>query len=77
MYTRWGNSISPSFTVSNGVKEGGIIWTVLFNVYIDGLSVLLNRSNIGGQIRHTFRNHLCYADDLCLISLSSPACKRY
>ena len=33
------------------------------NVYTDGLSVLLNSSNIGGQIGHTFLNHLCYADD--------------
>ena len=38
---------------------------------MDELSVLLNSSNIGGQIGHTFLNHLCYADDLYLISLSS------
>ena len=67
----WGNAISPSFTVSNGVKQCGIISPILFNVYMDGLSVLLNSSNIGGQIGYTFLNHLCYADDLCLISLSS------
>ena len=61
MCIRWGNVISPSFTVSNGVKQGGIS-SILF--YMDGLSVLLNSSNIGGQIGHTFLNHLCYADDL-------------
>ena len=69
MCNRWGNAISLSFTVSNGVKQGGIISPIHFNVYMDELSVLLNRSDIGGQIGHTFFNHLCYADDLCLISL--------
>ena len=71
MCIRWGYAISPSFTVSNGVKQGGIISPILFNVYMDGLSVLLNSSNIERQIGHTFLIHLCYADDLCLISLSS------
>ena len=33
-------------------------------------------SNIGGQIEHTFLNHLCYADDLCLISLSSAGMRK-
>ena len=76
MCIRWGNAISPSFTVSNGVKQGGIISPILFNVYMDGLSVLLNSSNIGGQIGYTFLNHLCYADDLCLISLSSAGMQK-
>ena len=51
MCIRWGNAISQSFTVSNGVKQGGIISPILFNVYMDGVSVLLNSSNIGGQVQ--------------------------
>ena len=43
---------------------------------MDGLSVLLNSYNIGGQIGYTFLNHLCYADDLCLISLSSAGMQK-
>ena len=31
----------------------------------------LNSSGIGGSLGTAFINHLCYADDLCLISLSS------
>ena len=53
MCIRWGNANSPSFTVTNGVKQSGIISPILLNVYTDGLSVLLNSSNIGGQIGHT------------------------
>ena len=71
MCIRWGNAISPSFTVSNYVKQCGIISPIPFNVHMDGLS-----SNIGGQIGHTFLNHLCYADDLCLISLSSAGMQK-
>ena len=44
---------------------------MLFNVYMDQLSIRLNRSGIGGDIGGHLINHLCYADDLCLISLSS------
>ena len=60
-----------SFCVTNGVKQGGIISPMLFNLYMDDLSLMLNCSGIGGYIGTSFINHLCYADDLCLISLSS------
>ena len=32
MCVRWGNSISPDFFVGNGVKQGGIISSILFNI---------------------------------------------
>ena len=38
---------------------------------MDKLSIALNSSGIVGYLRNVFRNHLCYADDLCLFSLSS------
>ena len=38
-----GNTFSVSFYVSNGVKQGGIISSILFNVNIDDLSCALNR----------------------------------
>ena len=40
-------------------------------MYMDQLSVKLNASNIGEDIGDVLVNHLCYADDICLISLSS------
>ena len=50
MHIRWGNTFSTFICVSNGVKQGGIISPVLCNVYMDDLSCVLNRSNIGGRI---------------------------
>ena len=38
---------------------------------MNDLSVLLNNSNIGGNIGSILVNHLSYADDMCLIYLSS------
>ena len=76
IHIRWGNTFSTSFCVSNGVKQGGIISPVLFNVYMDNLSCALNRSNIGGRIGGEIVNHLSYADDLCLICLSSAGMQK-
>ena len=38
---------------------------------MDNLSVALNNSGIGGYLGDALLNHLCYADDTYLISLSS------
>ena len=50
MTVRWGACISNSFNVTNGVRQGGILSPQLFNIYIDGLSDILNTSSIGGSI---------------------------
>ena len=44
---------------------------------MDDLSVALNNSGIGGNSVDAFLNHLCYTDDICLISLSSDNVVRY
>ena len=71
MKVRWGNTISSSFKVGNGVKQGGILSPVLFNIYIGKLSIALNDTAIGGKIGGQLLNHLCSADDMCLISIYS------
>ena len=73
---KMGKHFSTSFCVSNGVKQGGIISPVLFHVYMDDLSCVLNRSNIGWRIGRKIVNHLSYADDLCLICLSSAGMQK-
>ena len=71
MVVRWGTTISTQFTVANDVKQGGILSPILFNMYMDDLSIALNNSGIGGYLGDALLNHLCYVDDICLISLSS------
>ena len=71
MTVRWGVCISDSFKVTNGVRQGGILSPQLFNIYIDGLSDILNKSSVGGSIGGKRINHMLYADHLCIVSLSS------
>ena len=61
---RWGTILPLTFTVSKGMKQGGIILPIIFNVYIDGLRILLSNSNIRGLLGRTTLKHLCYVDDL-------------
>ena len=76
MCIRCGNAYSSSFSASNGVKQGETLSPILFNVYMDDLSVSLNSSNIERRIGNIFLNHLCYADDLCLVSLLSAGMQK-
>jgi len=70
---RWGTLYSPFFTVSNGVRQGGIMSPVLFNSYMDDLSVCLNNSKISCSMNGVISNHSMYADDTCIIAPSPSA----
>ena len=76
MSVRWGYSISNVFNVTNGVRQGGILSPKLFNIYIDGLSNILNNFLIGGSLGGKRINHMFYADDLCIVSLSSAGLQK-
>ena len=71
MSVRWGNLLSDSFSISNGVRQGGILSPYLFNIYVDDLSTRLNKLRIGCVLGDSLLNHLMYADDLVLISPST------
>ena len=73
---RWGNTLSNKFATSNGVRQGGIISPVYFNIYMDGLSNDLKRSKIGCKINGEILNHLLYADDSCIIASSPSALQK-
>ena len=66
-HVRWGKSLSEGFSVSNGVRQGGILSPFLFNVYTDELSSHLVRSGYGCHYLGSV-NHLYYADDMVLLS---------
>ena len=71
MCVRWGKVVSEPFTVSNGVRQGGVLSPLFFSVYMDDLSKRLNELNIGCSIGEMIINHIMFADDLVLVSPST------
>ena len=73
---RWGNSCSDFFTSTNGVKQGGILSPLFFNVYMDNLSAQLNSQHIGCSTGDVVVNHMLYADDIALFSPSAKGLQK-
>ena len=65
-----------SFTVSNGVRQGGVLSPILFTVYLDDLLNELKRLNVGCHWRHHFVGALCYADYIALLAPSADALRQ-
>jgi hypothetical protein len=47
MSVRWRDSLSAPFTVSNGVRQGGVLSPILFTMYLDDLLVELSNLGVG------------------------------
>ena len=56
------------FCVYSGLKQGCILSTLLFDLYINDLSDILSKLNKVILVDDTYINHLCYVDDLALIT---------
>ena len=67
------NVMSSPFTVSNGVRQGGVLSPILFNIFIDDLSDILCATKLGCYLNDTCFNHICYADDAVLLAPSPEA----
>ena len=68
---KWGNVVSSSFTVPNSLRQGNILSLTLFNVYLEDLSKLLCKCDVGCDLLGVCYNHLVYVDD-CVLLTTSP-----
>ena len=68
-----GLSLSEAFNVTCGVRQGGILSPVLFNVYVNCLSDKLSSLKRGCYVNSICHNHLIYADDTVLLAPSPAA----
>ena len=75
VYIKWGSCISVIFSISNGVRQGGILSPKLFSVYINDLSDKLIKCKVGCYmyIDNLCMNHVMYADNICLMAPSPVA----
>ena len=81
---KWGNTVSSEFTVSNGVKQGGVLSPILFAIYTDGLLKRLEEIGVGCHMGSRFTGALAYADDITLLapcksalSILVSVCEKY
>ena len=70
MCVKWSHSTSNYFSVANGVRQGGNLSPLLFNVYIDDLLHRVRSLRVGCRIGNSWTNVLAYADDIVLLSPS-------
>ena len=49
-HVKWGDETSAWLSISNGVKQGGVISPLLFSLYIDELFLLLKQSGLGCHV---------------------------
>ena len=71
---KWGTEHSDNFNVSNGVKQRGVIFSLLFSCYIDKLFSLLQNSGLG-CIGTSYAGSFGYADDIALVAPSMQCLK--
>lgn len=74
--TEWGSAKSQCFSTSNGIRQGGILSTYLYNVYIDDLNRDLQAAPEGCRMGDVSLNTISYADDMVLIAPHLTALQR-
>ena len=65
---KWGAIVSPTFSVRNGVKQGGVLSPILFCVYMDELLYRLRLSGFGCHVGNISIPAIGYADDVALLA---------
>ena len=75
-HVKWGDAASDSFSISNGVKQGGVISPLLCSLYIDELFLLLKESGMGCHVGLTYAGAFGYADDIALVAPSLSSLKQ-
>ena len=76
LQVKWNGSISDQFSVSNGVRQGGVMSPLLFGIYIDDLLLELKNNGVGCHIGNYYCGAYGYADDIILLCPSITGLER-
>jgi Reverse transcriptase (RNA-dependent DNA polymerase) len=75
-YVKWSGSCSNSFSLTCGIRQGGVLSPYLFAVYIDDLIVDITKLSIGCVSHFVPVCIVVYADDIILLAPSVTALQR-
>ena len=67
---KWGNAYSDWFSITAGVRQGGILSPDFYSIYVDDLLIALIKSGKGCHHLGKFAAALFYADDMAILSPS-------
>ena len=65
---RRSNLLSMTFRCANGIRQGGQLSSLLYNVYTYDLNHHLQATGVGCYVGGTWVNSLGYADDIVLLA---------
>ena len=71
IHINFNNFLSTSWTISNGLRQGGILSPALFSLYIDDILKEISDLRMGCKIYNYNLNILAFADDIVLLASSS------
>ena len=70
---KWSGYFSESFPVLNGVRQGGVLSPLLYNLYVEDLNLCVAQTGAGCFIGGVCFNNLSYAGDLVILYLTVAA----
>ena len=68
VHTKFLGISSDEWLIGNGVRQGGVLSSYLFNFYINSLIEEVSDSGIGCFLNNRHSNIICYADDIALLA---------
>ena len=73
---KWDGVFSDWFSITAGVRQGGVLSPDLYCIYVDDLLLKLEKCGIGCYLRDVFAAALFYADDMALMAPSVKGLQR-
>ena len=67
---KWGTHFSDWFSITAGVRQGGVLSPDFYCIYVDDLILKLRSLNKGCYVAEAFAAAIFYADDMALLSPS-------
>lgn len=65
---KWDNCFSDWFSITAGVRQGGILSPDLYSIYVDDLLSRLESTGKGCYFHRVFAAALFYADDMAIMA---------